>query len=97
MFPNSFLPPSRKLTHLTWTATQYPAFSDSFYSLATNTTLALIKDDIATQCGGDVNANNIDFFATDEYFTSGPATPYLPAWEVRRPQILCSREPPAGR
>ncbi|KAL8278692.1 hypothetical protein RQP46_008984 [Phenoliferia psychrophenolica] len=47
---------------------------------------ALIADNIATQCGGDTNSNNIDFFADDQYFTSGNQTLALPAWQIPYPQ-----------
>lgn len=68
---------------LTGLAAGYPKFSESYYSLATPKMLALIADGIATQCGGDANANNIDLFdAAGTYFTTGASTPSIPIWQV---------------
>ncbi|KAL8283885.1 hypothetical protein RQP46_005317 [Phenoliferia psychrophenolica] len=70
------------LQALTGLAAGYPKFSDSYYSLATPKMLALIADGIATQCGGDSNANGIDLFdAAGTYFTTGASTLSIPIWQ----------------
>ena len=64
-------------------ATAYPGINESLYSLATPKMLALIEDTKATKCSGNSDANNVDFFSTTEYFTSGNKTLGLSAWQVR--------------
>ncbi|KAL8280100.1 hypothetical protein RQP46_007430 [Phenoliferia psychrophenolica] len=66
---------------LTGLAAGYPAFSKSMYGLATPKMKALIADVIATKCGGDSAANDIDFFGDETYFTSGSQTLATPAWQ----------------
>ncbi|KAL8283890.1 hypothetical protein RQP46_005322 [Phenoliferia psychrophenolica] len=67
---------------LTGLAAGYPDFFESYYSLATPKMLAIIADGIATQCGGNANADNIDFFdAAGTYFTTGASTLSIPIWQ----------------
>ncbi|KAL8292531.1 hypothetical protein RQP46_001143 [Phenoliferia psychrophenolica] len=63
-------------------ANAFPDFHASFFGKATPKLLALIDDTVQNQCGGNNNADNIDFFATTDYFTTGPATIDLPPWKA---------------
>ncbi|KAL8292167.1 hypothetical protein RQP46_001633 [Phenoliferia psychrophenolica] len=63
-------------------ASALPDFSASFYSIATPKMKALIADTIENQCGGQPAANSVDYFSNEDYFTTGPATVNLPAWEA---------------
>ncbi|KAL8281389.1 hypothetical protein RQP46_006073 [Phenoliferia psychrophenolica] len=69
-------------------ASAIPYFHDSLYSLGTDKMKALIADDIATQCTGDQNANNINFFDdAGTYFTTGNKTLQTPAWQAMFTQL----------
>lgn len=46
---------------------------------------ALVADTIATKCGGNSNANGVDFFGNMDYFTSGQSTLSTPIW------LVCAR------
>ncbi|KAL8276430.1 hypothetical protein RQP46_011182 [Phenoliferia psychrophenolica] len=70
------------LASLVGLATGYPAFSKLLYSLLTPKMLAMVNDALQTQCTGDGNAENIDFFADDTYFTTGTSTMSLPIWKA---------------
>lgn len=43
--------------------------------------LALVKDN-ANHCLIDLKATFVDFFATEDYFTTGLATLEIPIWKV---------------
>ncbi|KAL8281410.1 hypothetical protein RQP46_006094 [Phenoliferia psychrophenolica] len=68
-------------------ASGLPYFHDSLYSIATDKMKAMIALNVATQCTGDQNANSIDFFADETYFTSGNRTLKLPAWQAMFTQL----------
>ncbi|KAL8287150.1 hypothetical protein RQP46_003602 [Phenoliferia psychrophenolica] len=67
---------------LTGIASADPGFSESYYSLATPLMKSIIADTVANTCGGASDASNIDLFKDETYFTSGPATLGLPAWQA---------------